>query len=251
LTADTPPRVLVEVASVAGSAPREPGAWMLVDPAGQEGTIGGGRLEYEAAAAARAMLREGEEARRIDVPLGPALGQCCGGRVTLTLRRVSSEAAAGLVAQRDATNIGAALIFGAGHVGRALAAALAPLPLRATVIDQRTDQLAMATGPSRLTALPEAEVDAAPPGAAFVVTTHDHALDFLIAAQALARGDAAYVGMIGSAAKRARFERFARDRGVDPAALVCPIGAAGLGDKRPAVIAAHTASEIAAALARR
>ncbi|MEL7173586.1 MAG: XdhC family protein, partial [Pseudomonadota bacterium] len=78
--------------------------------------------------------------------------------------------------------------------------------------------------------------------------THDHALDFLIAHEAIDRGDAAYVGLIGSASKRARFEGERARRGLGRAqALTCPIGAAGLGDKRPAVIAVHTAAEIMAA----
>jgi len=98
-----------------------------------------------------------------------------------------------------------------------------------------------------LTALPEAAIRGAEPGAAFVIATHDHGLDFLLAAEALARGDAAYVGMIGSATKRAAFASFARARGVDPARLVCPIGGPG-GDKRPAVIAALTAAELMRAL---
>ena len=98
-----------------------------------------------------------------------------------------------------------------------------------------------------LTALPEAAIRAAAPRAAFVILTHDHGIDFLLAAEALARGDAAYVGMIGSATKRAGFARFARERGVDPAPLVCPIGGPS-GDKRPAVIAALTAAEVMLAL---
>ena len=78
--------------------------------------------------------------------------------------------------------------------------------------------------------------------------THDHALDFLIAREALARGDAAYVGMIGSRTKRVSFERWLRraedGAAADTGALVCPIGAAGRPDKRPEVIAAFVAAEI-------
>ena len=101
---------------------------------------------------------------------------------------------------------------------------------------------------TRLTAVPEAVIEDAPPGAAFLILTHDHALDFLIARAALARTDAAYVGMIGSKTKRATFERwYARDAGGDPAdcrRLVLPIGGSDLRDKRPAVIAALVAAEV-------
>ena len=142
------------------------------------------------------------------------------------------------------------LIFGAGHVGAALAAALAPLPLSVAVIDERAALLAPLGAFARtvLTALPETEITAAPPGAAFVVATHDHGLDFLLVEAALARGDAAYVGMIGSASKRAQIATRLAATGLDPARLTCPIGALGARDKRPEVIAAQTAAELVAAL---
>lgn len=232
--------IRVRVAEAHGSTPREAGAAMHVTADALHGTIGGGRLEWLAIAAARAMLAAGETARDMEVPLGPEIGQCCGGRVRLTLERVAAiapEAAYPTV-----------LILGAGHVGRALARALAPLPLAPLLIDGRAGELALAPPgiPTRESALPEAEIRAAPPGAAYVILTHDHALDFLLAAEALARGDAAYVGLIGSATKRARFERWL---GRPAPALTCPIGAAGRGDKRPAVIAAHGAVEVLGAVA--
>lgn len=80
--ADHGPLARVVIAAVEGSAPREAGASMLVWDGGQSGTIGGGTLEFEAARRARAALAAGRD--RIDrEPLGPALGQCCGGAVTL------------------------------------------------------------------------------------------------------------------------------------------------------------------------
>ena len=104
-------------------------------------------------------------------------------------------------------------------------------------------------------ALPEAELRAAPPGSAFVILTHDHALDFLLVREALLKGDAAYVGMIGSKTKRARFAHWLRqdlEREADPLleGLTCPIGAGGANDKRPAVIAAMVAAEIMTAMER-
>jgi xanthine dehydrogenase accessory factor len=105
-----------------------------------------------------------------------------------------------------------------------------------------------------LTAMPEAVVRDAPAGSSFVILTHDHALDFLIAAEALQRPDAPYVGMIGSQSKRARFASWFKGEGYDPQLLnrlVMPIGAAGLGDKRPEVIAALAAAEIMVHIGRR
>src|SRR5690606_8222137 len=133
-------------------------------------------------------------------------------------------------------------VFGAGHVGQALAAALALLPVQAHVVDTRPEALAgLPEGVEALAvALPEAVVRKAPPGSSYVILTHDHALDFLIAAEALKRDDAPYVGMVGSASKRGRFASWYRSEGGDAAALarlVLPIGGAafagGLGDKRP------------------
>lgn len=228
--------IRVRVISARGSTPREAGAEMFVGPAIVTGTIGGGQLEYMAIDRARQMLAKDEAEARMDIPLGPEIGQCCGGRVILHLDR----------GEPRAESHAEVLIFGAGHVGRALAAALHPLPLSPVLIDQRPAELAMAAPgvPIRLTPLPEAEIRTAKPGSAVIILTHDHALDFLLAAEALTRRDLPYIGMIGSATKRAQFQRFARSRGIDPSPLICPIGANDTHDKRPAVIAAFTAAEL-------
>ncbi|MDP5305497.1 xanthine dehydrogenase accessory protein XdhC [Paracoccus spongiarum] len=232
--------IRVRVVSVKGSAPREVGAEMFVGVGRPEGTIGGGQLEYMAIDRARQMLAKGETEARMDVPLGPEIGQCCGGRVVLQLDRSGPT-------PEEQPEV---LIFGAGHVGRALALALQPLPVRVRLIDARPEELDLAAPgvATVLTPLPEALVRDAAPGSAVVILTHDHALDFLLAAEALARTDLAYVGMIGSATKRAQFARFARDRGLDPAPLTSPIGAGFSPDKRPEVIAAYTAAELIARL---
>lgn len=77
-----------------------------------------------------------------------------------------------------------------------------------------------------------------------MILTHDHALDFLLAAEALRRMDAPYIGMIGSKTKLAQFRRFARAQGLDTDRLTCPIGAGWSRDKRPEIIAAFTAAEL-------
>ncbi len=241
------PTMLVEVAGAQGSTPRETDAWMLVSIADAAGTIGGGQLEYMAIDHARQLLRRGTAAARLVIPLGPEIGQCCGGRVTLALTALDGGLVATLRRRLAAEHAARpqVLIFGAGHVGRALAAALSLVPVRAVLIDQREAELALAGGvETRLVALPEAEVAAAPPASAFVVLTHDPALDFMIVDAALVRGDAAYVGMIGSASKRARFLSWRRQMAArGGAGLTCPIGGPS-GDKRPEVIAALTAAEI-------
>jgi xanthine dehydrogenase accessory factor len=217
-------------------------------------TIGGGQLEFLATDIARSRLSQGQPPERRSVPLGPAIGQCCGGHVTLRFETLDSDV---LGRVREALRVAdAALphvyIFGAGHVGRALAYALSRLPVALHVVETRAAELRDLPDAAlkRLTALPETIIEDAPAGSAFVVTTHEHALDFLLTSAALARHDAAYVGMIGSATKRASFEAQWRRDGGDAetcAHLACPIGTK-LADKRPAVIAALAASEIIVAL---
>ncbi|MBZ9890793.1 xanthine dehydrogenase accessory protein XdhC [Mesorhizobium sp. BR1-1-3] len=253
---------LVEVAGTKGSTPREKGAFMLVSPTAIFGTIGGGQLEYMAIDKARQML--GKEARievdevcaTLDVPLGPEIGQCCGGRVEVLIRLVDAALAGDLVAAAEAeeAHLPYVYIFGGGHVGQALASAIALLPVHGIVIETRAEALEgmPETIETRLTAMPEAMVRNAPAGAAFAILTHDHALDFLIVAEALKRGDTAYVGMIGSKTKKATFRTWflksADGSQAEFARLVSPIGGDTVKDKRPQVIAALAAAEIMTAL---
>ena len=245
----------VEVAEAKGSTPRETGTWMLVSADAIFGTIGGGQLEFLAIDHARRMLAEGRAADRLDVPLGPDIGQCCGGRAALALREVDDGLAGELAdgADADHRRLPHVYLFGAGHVGHALAEALALLPLRVVVADNRQEAIGDLGDAveARLTAVPESIVREAPAGSAFVVLTHEHALDFLITGEALKRGDAAYVGMIGSKTKKETFRRwFSKNGGGDARfeKLVCPIGGSAVRDKRPAVIAALAAAEIVTAL---
>jgi xanthine dehydrogenase accessory factor len=250
--------IVAELAAVRGSSPRAAGTFMLIASEETIGTIGGGALEHLVIRRARQAIREGLVRGDLDVPLGPEIGQCCGGRVTVSMRIVDEAGAAGLLARAEAEEAARpnVFVFGAGHVGHALARALSPLPLRVTIVDTRPDELTRlpADVTATVAAMPEAIVRQAPQGSAHVIVTHDHALDFLIAAEALQRPDAPYVGMIGSQSKRARFASWFKGEGYDPQLLnrlVMPIGAAGLGDKRPEVIAALAAAEIMVHIGRR
>ncbi len=254
------PLALVEVAGTRGSTPREAGASMLVSATATHGTIGGGQLEFMAIDKARQVLRRNERIEpptTLDIPLGPEIGQCCGGRVEVLIRPVDAGLAAGLVAaaETDEQHLPHLYIFGGGHVGHAMAAACTLMPVHAVVVDTRAEALeGLAEGvEAKLTPVPEEAVRAAPPGSAFAVLTHDHALDFLIAAEALKRPDAAYVGMIGSKTKKATFRswflKVAGGTDGEFSRLVSPIGGEAVKDKRPAVIAALAAAEIMTAFA--
>jgi xanthine dehydrogenase accessory factor len=98
---DAAPRILVTVAAVEGSVPREPGAKMLVDAVRQWGTVGGGHLELRGVETARAMLEHGETRRLERFPLGPSLGQCCGGVVHLAFELADAAHLAALAARAD------------------------------------------------------------------------------------------------------------------------------------------------------
>lgn len=259
LVARGEPAVVVSVAAAKGSAPREVGTRMIVTARSIHGTIGGGRLEWEACERARALLEAGGAEVTMNLPLGPEIGQCCGGFVTLRLQRADDRLCAELEALERAERaaVPLVLLFGAGHVGKALAAALAPLPLRVRWIDGRAGEFPdpAIEGPEVVvTERALAEVEAAPADAAYLVMTHSHALDSMICAAVLQRGDFAYLGLIGSRTKRAQFERGFRELGIPKeriARLVCPIGSARIKDKRPPVIAALVAAELLHALADR
>ena len=276
---------LITLAETAGSAPREAGARMVVRPSGGfYGTIGGGELEHEALAEARAALAAGRgPARRRSVALGPELGQCCGGRVVWRVETFDRRDLAALAPLRAAeregpfvaqTRLGGdgrverrlgdapggdeqreafgeaatpVYLFGAGHVGRALALTLAPLPFAVRWIDPRPDAFPK-LAPTNVTMVaaadPPAELKAAPDGAFVLAITHSHPLDLAVVAEALRQDRFAYVGMIGSATKRARFVSQLRAAGIAEervAKLVCPIGAPGIVGKEPAVIAVAVA----------
>ena len=246
--------VKVSLGAIKGSSPREAGASLYVSPEGMHGTIGGGQLEYIAIDEARRMLARGNTDKQMAVPLGPEIGQCCGGAVTLTFSLMDETLKIEEIAeeQRQEEAQPHVYIFGAGHVGRALARALHLLPVRPIIVDSRTGELALVDVPveQRLSALPEADIRTASPESAYLILTHDHALDFLLAREVLGREDAAYVGMIGSKSKRGTFSHWLKRQEPNLAArhlesLVCPIGAHGMvRDKRPEVIAAMVAAEL-------
>ncbi|MGX1787294.1 xanthine dehydrogenase accessory protein XdhC [Bosea sp. NPDC055332] len=243
--------VIVRIAEAQGSTPREAGATMIVSARGSAGTIGGGQLEFHCIDLARVLLDSNGPQQLIDIPLGPQMGQCCGGRVRVAMEPATAAHLEAL--KHDEAKAAAerpqVLIFGAGHTGKALARSLALLPVAATLIDDRPGQFDEV--PATISCLqlddPETALAAARSGSAFVVLTHSHALDYCLAEAALLRGDAAYVGMIGSATKRARFEASFRRRHPGSKALVlltCPIGGSDVHDKRPEVIAALTSAEL-------
>lgn len=232
--------VLVTVIGVQGSSPRDRGTKMLVSATGAVDTIGGGHLEYAAINRAREMLVVGDDAQHLEeFPLGAKLGQCCGGRVTLLYECFASTATP-------------VALFGAGHVGRALVEILAHLPLRVRWIDSRLEQFPdeIPAGITRVLARhPEDEVADLPPGTFVLVMTHQHPLDYAITEAVLRRGDAGFLGVIGSDTKARRFRMRLERRGFSRGAvdsLHCPIGFSEVPGKRPMEVAVSIAAQIIA-----
>lgn len=244
--------VLVEVLQVQGSAPREAGTRMLVSAVQCAGTIGGGHLELKAIESAREQLRRPDGAMaawQAHYPLGPALGQCCGGAVTLEFRVLDAQALARWPSVPPRFHL---QLYGAGHVGRAIVQALAPLNVSVDWIDEREDEFPPAElipAHTRRVCVDavEAEVDQAPPGAFYLVLTHRHDLDLLLTQTIARRGDFGYLGLIGSATKWARFWRRMAAQGLSEdllARITCPIGVPGIEGKEPEVIAVAVVAQL-------
>lgn len=241
------PCALVVVTTVKGSTPREVGARMIV--AGGRvawGTIGGGNLEKLAIERADELLAAGERvAVSVDVPLAESAGQCCGGHVSLLVEAFPWR-------RRTVT------VFGAGHVGQALAGLGPYMRADVRVIDPRPEAELVPTPPADRTwsllteSDPAGEVDALPADTAVLVMTHSHPLDLEVLAAALKRGTFPYVGLIGSERKWKRFRARLLERGFDEAdvdGVICPIGVVR-GSKEPNAIALSTATEISELFSR-
>ncbi len=253
------PAVLVRVAQVQGSGPREVGAWMAVSAAGVLGTIGGGQLEHEAIAEARAGLAAGHVmAAERRCALGPSLGQCCGGVVHLGFEWLEASHIASLRDQlSDEAQWAPVALFGGGHVGRALVEVLSRLPMRIHWIDSREEifprELVQQT--DRLSTEHSEPVQGAVPGLApgsrVLIMSFSHAEDLDILAACLRRrrerGDLPFIGLIGSRSKWAKFQARLRERGFSEselAAVHCPIGLPGIAGKQPEVIAIAVAAQL-------
>jgi xanthine dehydrogenase accessory factor len=253
------PAVLVQVSSTQGSVPREAGTWMAVFSDRAIGTIGGGHLEYQAIAQARAQLAGVMAAVAADLrfALGPALGQCCGGVVYLSFQPVSASDIPALSEQLNAAALGAltpVALFGGGHVGQALVQALAPLPFRLSWIDSR-DGVFPDSVPPRVVCEHSEPVQAAvvsvAPHSRVLIMSFSHAEDLAVLAACLKRhreqADLPYIGLIGSKTKWATFKRRLEARGFTPAELAhvtCPIGVPGITGKEPEVIAVAVAAQL-------
>lgn len=252
--------VLVQVQATEGSAPRDAGAWMAVFGDALVGTIGGGHLEFEAIARARALLNNVGQGEGTDKPfelmrlaLGPSLGQCCGGVVHLRLESVTAQDLPALRLRLHVERL-PVVLFGGGHVGHALADVLARLPVALHWIDSR-DGIFPAGSPAHVVCEHADPVQSAvkdlAPGSCVLIMSFSHAEDLDVLSQCLARHrrqkDLPYIGLIGSKTKWATFRHRLEARGYSAeelAHVTCPIGLPGIDGKEPDVIALAVAAQL-------
>ncbi|PKH26604.1 xanthine dehydrogenase accessory protein XdhC [Enterobacterales bacterium CwR94] len=237
LQAQREPCILLTVMHHRGSVPRGAGTKMVVTEQAQYLTIGGGHLEYQSIAQARAMLAaQATEPHTETFPLGARLGQCCGGMAQVLFEPVIQQQ------PRIA-------VFGAGHVGKALVTVLSSLPCHVYWVDERAELLQEAPPGVTLCKVddPTEQVVNMPADSYYVVMTHDHAQDLLLTEAILKRCDARYVGLIGSMTKWQRFAYRLAGKGFSTAQLDrvrCPVGLPDVKGKLPAEIAIAIAAEI-------
>ena len=271
--------VLITVIGTQGSVPREVGAVMVVSPDESAGTIGGGKLEYLAERRARSMLDEqAVRLQFVSLALEADSNQCCGGIAVVALLRLhaadadvfhqwieqpqmalSVDRASGKCklerTHGSTTNarlsddalimawharVHHVVLCGAGHVGKAIAHALAPLPFDVVWWDERLEALPenLRLDPRKL---PEAEA-----GAYWLILTHRHDLDLELCRRAV-RSDPAFVGLIGSTSKRRQFARKLSGEGFETEEInriTCPIGISEIQGKEPEIIAASVAAQL-------
>jgi xanthine dehydrogenase accessory factor len=230
--------VLVTVIGVRGSTPRNSGTKMVVTATQLFGTIGGGHLEYKALAKAQALIAGNNSDQHIEhFALGPSLGQCCGGSATLMFECFA----------RSGIDIA---VFGAGHIGKVLVPILAGLNGRVHWIDNRENEFPDSVA-AEVNAIisdhPVDEVDDLPAGCYYLILTHNHQLDFDLTSAVINRGDAAYLGVIGSNTKALRFQKRLQQRGFSQQqidSMTCPMGNLDVPGKLPTEVAVSVSAEI-------
>ncbi|GGB92268.1 xanthine dehydrogenase accessory protein XdhC [Marinobacterium zhoushanense] len=230
--------VMVTLIGTRGSTPRESGSKMIVTAEHSFDTIGGGNLEFQVIGHARELLCTDSDSQSLEqYPLGASLGQCCGGQVSVLFEHFAARG-------------NSLLVFGAGHVAKALVPILAELPLRIRWVDSREQEFP-SPPPERVTISinddPVEEIEQAAPGHWILVLTHNHQLDFELTEAALNRGDVGYLGVIGSETKARRFRQRLAHRGFSEAQIeqmICPVGMPEIGGKRPMEVAVSIAAQL-------
>ena len=230
--------VLVTLVGVSGSTPRNSGTKMVISKDQIYDTIGGGHLEHKVIKYAQKLLHKGKNSQQLEhFQLGANLGQCCGGNASVLFESFADVG----------VNI---MLFGAGHVGKALIPILAQLPCKITWVDSRESQFPVDVTShvnKVVSESPALEVANMPENSYYIVMTHNHQLDFDISQAILKRCDFSYLGLIASDTKWRRFQQRYKHRDIDPrqvARMSCPIGLSNVGGKLPMEVAVSVAAQL-------
>lgn len=249
---------MAEIVSTRGSAPRKAGTRMLLSPDGTfSGTVGGGSLEYRAELECRSVLETGLPSRKAyslsgSDGEGEDIGAICGGSAVIDFRTIDAAEAQALL--ESSPRPPRVLLYGAGHVGKALADALHLMDVPVIVADERENMLTEARFPHaerRVCPAADAPMDPEPQDMVAIMT-HGHALDYALLRRAMDT-PAEYIGLVASRRKNAMFRTRLMDDGVSAAdverRLHCPIGLA-IGAETPEEIAVSIAAELIAHMHR-
>ena len=221
--------IKAKIINVKGSSPNKINDFMLVAPKDIFGTIGGGNLEYLVIEESKLMLKNKSKRKKLNIPLGPGIGQCCGGYVEIILTLHKNTDAAMKDEKVNDSFKEDLYIFGAGHIGQALIETIGNLNFTTYLIDSREEYLKMSVNKDvnyLLSKEPWKVVNKLKDNAYYVVLTHSHEYDLKILNEILTK-KFTFVGLIGSTTKKKRFFKRLTENGHDKniiKKIECPIG---------------------------
>jgi len=219
--------IKAKIINAEGSVPSEAGNYMLISEEDIFGTIGGGHLEYLIINKSKELLKNKiKKSEILSIPLGPGIGQCCGGYVQIQL----TQHANGEKSLEHSIKNSNLFIFGAGHIGQALSSKSLDLNFNVHLIDSRKNFLLMneyedidyifAKEPWKL-------IKNLPKNSYYIILTHSHDFDFKIINETLKYNSFKFIGLIGSKTKKNKFSNRLKQNGHNQSLInliECPVG---------------------------
>jgi len=237
--------IKAKLISTEGSVPRDAGTFMLITSKYLFGSIGGGQLEYSVIQKAKKFLNEKEIINNeiINIPLGPSIGQCCGGYAQVKITKYDNGLQSLKNEKLKINKLDNLYIFGAGHVGQELSSKSVDLDFNVHLIDSRNEYLKIQNGKEIIpifTTFPWMIVKNLPKKSYYIVLTHSHDYDFKIINEILNLNTFQFIGLIGSKTKGKRFSNRFVKLGYNQYLInkiECPIGLKNITSKKPGEIA--------------
>ena len=237
--------IKAKLISTEGSVPRDAGTFMLITSKCLFGSIGGGQLEYSVIQKAKKFLNEKEIINNeiINIPLGPSIGQCCGGYAQVKITKYDNGLQSLKNEKLKINKLDNLYIFGAGHVGQELSSKSVDLDFNVHLIDSRNEYLKTQNEKEIIpifTTFPWMLVKNLPKKSYYIVLTHSHDYDFKIINEILNLNTFQFIGLIGSKTKRERFSNRLVKLGYNLHLInkiECPVGLKNITSKKPGEIA--------------